>query len=125
MARQLILWAAVLLMIGALAAAIAPAPEHPTAPVFPLPAPAVGAPASMVEAALPSRAPVTAAVGDVVRLSVNTEQPARAIVSGMGVSAPVGPGSEGVVELVADLPGRWTVRLEPAGTPIGVLEVSG
>jgi hypothetical protein len=125
MARQLILWAAVLLMIGALAAAIAPAPERPRVPVFPAPAPAGAAPATTVDAALPSRAPVTAEVGDVVRLSVNTEQPARAIVSGMGVSAPVGPGSEGIVELVADLPGRWTVRLEPAGTPIGVLEVSG
>jgi hypothetical protein len=125
MARQLILWAAVLLMIAALAAAIAPAPERPTAPVFPAPAPAGAAPARTVEAVLPSRTPVMAAVGDVVRLAVNSEQPARAIVSGMGVTAPVGPGSEGIIELVADRPGRWTVRLEPAGSPIGVLEVSG
>jgi hypothetical protein len=125
MARQLILWAAVLLMIGAIAAAIAPAPERPTAPVFPAPALAGTAPARTVEATLPSRTPVTAAVGDIVRLSVDSEQPARALVSGMGVSAPVGPGSEGVVELVADLPGRWTVRLEPGDAPIGLLEVSG
>jgi hypothetical protein len=124
MARQLILWAAVLLMIGAVAAAIAPAPQQTTAPVFPAPAPAGAAPARRVEATLPSRTPVKAAVGDIVRLSVHAEQPARALISGMGVSAPVGPGSEGVVELVADLPGRWTVRLEPGDAPIGVLEVS-
>jgi hypothetical protein len=125
MARQLILWAAVLLMIGAIAAAIAPAPERPTAPVFPAPAHAGAAPARTVEGALPSRTPVEAVAGDIVRLSIESEQPARALVSGMGVSAPVGPGSEGVVEFVADLPGRWTVRLVPGGALIGVLEVSG
>jgi hypothetical protein len=67
---------------------------------------------------------VAAAVGDVVRLHVNSTEPDRVTVSGLGVSAPVGPGSEGLVELVTDTPGRWTVRTDPAGSPIGVLEVS-
>jgi hypothetical protein len=124
MARQLTLWAAALLLIGVVAAALAPPAEQPAAPVFPAPT-SRGAPRSeTVEADLPSRTPVVAAVGDVVRLHISSAQPDRATVAGLGVSAPVGPGSEGLVELVTDQPGRWAVRLEPAGTPIGVLEVS-
>jgi hypothetical protein len=124
MARQLTLWVVVMLMIAVVAAAIAPAPEQRTPPAFPAPRPA-GAPAARtVEAALPSRAPVAAEVGDIVRLRVASAQPDRVKISGLGVSAPVGPGSAGVMELVTDLPGRWTVRLQDAGARIGVLEVS-
>jgi hypothetical protein len=125
MARQLMLWAAVLLFIGVVAAAVAPAPEQPAAPVFPAPAPPGVPPSRTVDATLPSRTPVTASVGDVVRLHIASELPDRVRVAGLDVGAPVGPGSEGLVELVTDQPGRWPVRLDPAGTEIGVLEVSG
>ena len=125
MARRLIMWATVLLAIGVIAAALAPPPEEPAAPVFPAPTPPGVARGQAVEADLPSSTPVDAQVGDVVRLHVASAQPDRVSVAGLGVSAPVGPGSEGLVELVTDQPGRWTVRLDPAGTPIGVLEVSG
>ena len=125
MARQLALWVAALLFIGVIAAAIAPTPERTAAPVFPAPTPPGAPPSRTVDANLPSQTPVDAALGDVVRLHVSTEQPNRVRVAGLGVTAPVGPGSEGLVELVTDQPGRWTVRLEPAGTAIGVLEVSG
>jgi hypothetical protein len=125
MARQLTLWAVVLLMIGVLAAAIAPAPEQRTPPAFPAPKPPGARAPRTVQAQLPSRVPVAAAVGDVVRLRVTAEQPDRVAVTGLGVSAPVGPGSAGIVELVTDLPGRWIVRLQSAGAQIGVLEVSG
>src|SRR4051794_18821291 len=125
MARQLTMWAAVLLLIAVVATAIAPAPEQPAAPVFPAPTPP-GVPHSRtVEASLPSTTPVAVSVGDVVRLHVASEQPDRVRVAGLGVTAPVGPGSAGLVELVTDQPGRWTVRLEPTGTAIGVLEVVG
>jgi hypothetical protein len=125
MARQLMLWAAVLLAIGLVAAAVAPAPEQPAAPVFPAPTPPGVPRGETVDADLPSSTPVDAQVGDIVRLHVESARPDRVLVSGLGVTAPVGPGSEGLVELVTDQPGRWTVRLDPAGTPIGVLEVSG
>jgi hypothetical protein len=125
MARQLILWAAALLAIGVIAAALAPPPHEAPAPVFPAPTPPGVPRGQTVNADLPSSTPVDAQVGDVVRLHVASEEPDRVLVSGLGVSAPVGPGSEGLVELVTDQPGRWTVRLDPAGTPIGVLEVSG
>jgi hypothetical protein len=124
MARQLTMWAIVLLLIGVVAAAIAPAPEQPAAPVFPAPTPPGVPRGATVEADLPSRTPVDAVVGDVVRLHISSAEPNRVTISGLGVSAPVGPGSEGLVELVTDLPGRWTVRLEPTGAPIGVLEVA-
>jgi hypothetical protein len=124
MARQLTLWAVVLLMIGVIAAAVAPAPEKRVTPAFPAPAPP-GAPAARtVDATLPSRTPVATDVGDVLRLHVVTEQPGRVTVAGLGVSAPVGPGSAALVELVTDVPGRWIVRLEPAEAQIGVLEVA-
>jgi hypothetical protein len=124
MARQLTLWAVVLLMIAVVAAAVAPAPEKRVTPAFPAPAPP-GAPAPRtVDATLPSRTPVAAAVGDVVRLRVVAARPDRVTVAGLGVSAPVGPGSAGQVELVTDLPGRWSVRLESGGAAIGVLEVA-
>jgi hypothetical protein len=124
MARQLTLWVVVMLMIAVVAATIAPAPEQPTTPAFPAPRPA-GAPAPRtVDAELPSRAPVAAEAGDIVRLRVASARPDRVTISGLGVSAPVGPGSAGVMELVTDLPGRWTVRLQDAGARIGVLEVS-
>jgi hypothetical protein len=125
MARQLMLWAAALLLIGVVAAAIAPAPEQPAAPVFPAPTAAALPPSRTVDATLPSHTPITAAVGDVVRLHVASALPDRVRVTGLDVGAPVGPGSEGLVELVTDQPGRWPVRLDPAGTQIGVLEVSG
>jgi hypothetical protein len=125
MGRQLLLWVAVLLLIAVVASALAPVPEEHAAPVFPAPKPAGVPPAKTVAATLPSRTPVTADLGDVVRLRVQSGIPNRVLISGLGVSAPVGPGSEGLVELVTDQPGRWTVRLDPSGTPIGVLEVSG
>jgi hypothetical protein len=125
MGRQLLLWVAVLLLIAVVASAIAPVPEQKTAPVFPAPKPADEPRARTVAATLPSSTPVAADVGDIVRLRVESQTPNRVLVSGLGVSAPVGPGSEGLVELVTDQPGRWTVRLDPSGTPIGVLEVSG
>jgi hypothetical protein len=125
MGRQFLLWVAVLLLIAVVASAIAPSREQPSAPVFPAPTPPGAPSARTVAATLPSNAPVAADVGDIVRLRVESEEPDRVLVSGLGVSAPVGPGSEGVVELVTDQPGRWTVRLDPSGTPIGVLEVSG
>jgi hypothetical protein len=124
MARQLTLWAVALLMIAVLAASIAPAPEQRITPAFPAPEPPGAAPPAKVDGRLPSRTPVAATTGDVVRLHIAAQRPGRVTVSGLGVTAPVGPGSAGVVELVADIPGRWIVRLDPAGAAIGVLEVS-
>jgi hypothetical protein len=123
MARQLAIWAAVLFAIGLIAAAIAPQPQTAQAPAFPAPAlPGTAGPA-VVEATLPSSQPVAAAAGDIVRLRVAESTDQSAEVAGLGVRAPVGPGTTGVVEFVADSPGRWPVRLVPSGALIGTVEV--
>ena len=47
------------------------------------------------------------------------------VVDGLGVRAPVGPGTTGIVEFVADSPGTWPVRLDPSGVRVGTVEVQG
>jgi hypothetical protein len=125
MARQLALWAAVLLAIGLIAAAIAPQQRVKPAPVFPAPGTAAAPATPAVEGTLPATAPLIAGVGSVVRLQVGVETPDDVVVDGLGVRAPVGPGTTGVVEFVADSPGSWPVRLDPSGTRIGTVEVQG
>lgn len=124
MVRALALWAAVLLLIAALAATLAPSARTPDPPVFPAPRPAGAAAVAVVTAQLPSRTPVRAQLGDVVRLHVIAGQPGSADVQGLGLRAPVGPGSSGLLEFVADLPGQWVVRLHD-GPAIGTLDVRG
>jgi hypothetical protein len=125
MGRQLLLWVAVLLLIAVVASAIAPTPKQAPAPVFPAPTPAGTSAARTIDATLPSATPVTAEVGDIVRLRIRSAFPNRVLVGGLGVTAPVGPGSEGFVELVTDQPGNWPVRYDPSGAQIGMLEVAG
>jgi hypothetical protein len=125
MARQLALWTAVLLMIAVVAAAVAPRPQRGTPPVFPAPRAPAAPVGRTVDAVLPARGAVMADVGDVVRLHVNTEVFDRARVEGLSASFPVGPGSAGVLEFVADTPGRYAVRLDISGTRIGVLDIAG
>lgn len=123
MARQLAIWAAVLFAIGLIAAAIAPRQSSSPAPVFPAPRAPGSAGATVVEATLPSAELVQATVGDVVRLRIVTGTDQHVVVDGLGVRGPVGPGTTGVVEFVADSPGRWPVRLGPGGPIIGTVEV--
>ena len=125
MARQLLLWAALLFMIGVIAAAIAPTEQTPQAPVFPAPNPLAPPAGSSVEATMPARAPLIADVGTIVRLRVGASDGDHVLISGLGVRAPVGPGTTGLVEFVADSPGRWPVLLDPSGVRIGTVEVQG
>jgi hypothetical protein len=125
MARQLAIWAAVLLVIGLIAAAIAPPQRLETAPVFPAPGTAPGPAAQAVQGTLPASAPLVADVGSIVRLQVGVQTPDDVVVDGLGVRAPVGPGTTGIVEFVADSPGSWPIRLDPSGTRIGTVEVQG
>jgi hypothetical protein len=123
MARQLAIWAAVLFAIGLIAAAIAPQEPAKHAPVFPAPRPPGIAGVAIVEATLPEATPVTATLGDIVRLRVNASFDQHVEIDGLGVRGPVGPGTMGMVEFVADSPGRWPVRLGTGGPRIGTVEV--
>jgi hypothetical protein len=123
MARQLAIWAALLFAIGLIAAAIAPQQPARQAPVFPAPRLPGNAGAAVVEATLPDTQPVTATVGDIVRLRVDASFDQHVEIDGLGVRGPVGPGTTSVVEFVADSPGRWPVRLGAGGPRIGTVEV--
>src|SRR3954464_10279143 len=114
MARQLALWIAVLLAIGLIAAAIAPPSRLEAPPVSPAPS-APAAPADgQVQGTLPATAPLVAGVGSIVRLRVGVQDADHVVVDGLGVRAPIGQGTTGVVEFVADSPGSWPVRLDPS-----------
>src|SRR4051812_40493357 len=125
MGCHLPLWFAVPLAMGLTATAIArprglePAPlsRAPSAPA----APADG----QVQGTLPATAPLVAGVGSIVRLRVGVQDADHVVVDGLGVRAPVGQGTTGVVEFVADSPGSWPVRLDPSGVRIGTVEVQG
>ena len=63
--------------------------------------------------------------GDVCLVRVLPPVASIVVVDGLGVRAPIGPGTTGIVEFVADSPGSWPVRLDPSGTRIGTVEVQG
>ena len=75
MGRQLLLWVAVLLLIAVVASAIAPTQKQAPAPVFPAPTPAGTTAARTIDATLPSATPVSASVGDIVRLRIRSNVP--------------------------------------------------
>jgi hypothetical protein len=125
MARQLAIWAAVLFAIALIAAAIAPQQQTTPAPVFPAPNPSAAPAGTAADAILPSATPLVVDTGEIVRIRVASRQDAEIEVSGLGVRAPVGPGTTGLVEFVADSPGNWPVLVDPSGTRIGTVEVQG
>jgi len=125
MARQLALWAAILFAIALIAAAVAPPQEKPQAPVFPAPGASAPPAGKAVEGTLPASSPLVAGVGEIVRLRVAGGTADHVEIAGLGVRAPVGPGTTGLVEFVADSPGSWPVRLDPGGERIGTVEVQG
>jgi hypothetical protein len=123
MARQLALWAAVLFAIALVAAAVAPPERKPQAPVFPAPGASSAPAGTAVDGTLPSSTPLVADVGSIVRLRIGEALGDHVVISGLGVRAPVGPGTTDLVEFVADSPGRWPVLLDPSGERIGTVEV--
>jgi hypothetical protein len=125
MARQLALWAAILFAIALVAAAVAPPEREPQAPVFPAPSAGAAPAGTAVDGTLPATQPLVATVGSIVRLRIAEALGDHVVISGLGVRAPVGPGTTDLVEFVADSPGRWPVRLDPSGTQIGTVEVQG
>jgi hypothetical protein len=123
MARQLALWAAILFAIAVVAASVAPQDKPNPVPVFPAPRASSAPTPRAVEGAVPASAPLVAQLGAIVRLRVGAEGSDHVVVDGLGVRAPIGPGTTGMVEFVADSPGSWPVRLDPSGVRIGTVEV--
>lgn len=76
-------------------------------------------------ASLPSPDPVEARLGERVILSIRSEAPEILAVRELGVQAPVGPGTGGVLDLVAGQPGRYPITLALSGRRVGELRVRG
>lgn len=84
-----------------------------------------GAEGKVSKANLPSRRAVVARAGERVILSIRSEGPEILAVRDLGVQAPVGPGTGGVLDLVAGEPGRYQITLALTGRRVGVLRVLG
>lgn len=121
LARRLLLFASLLLLASALSSALRPRDGGGTrdrsAPVI------AAAPADRVRAALPADDPVRADVGDVVELTVRTEQAERAEVRDFGIDGPADPGLPATLLLVVDRAGTFPVTLRYSGEQVGTLEV--
>jgi hypothetical protein len=141
-ARRLLVLVAVLMGLTALAASLSPPPGRdgrtpletatPTAtPAAPAPAASAAPPAgeavrariSASRASVPRD--VRATEGELVDLVVSGDVVDTVAIDGLAVLEPIDPDSPVRVELYADRPGRFPIRLLDAGRRIGTLLVSG
>jgi hypothetical protein len=136
--RRLIILVAVLMGLTALAASVAPPPRterggraaaptpSPTATAAP---PAPSGPSSRTVTAridvdaVPS-APVRARVGDTVVLDVSGDVVGAVVVSGLPAIEPINPDTPAHLELFADAPGRFPIRLLDQRRDVGILDVA-
>jgi hypothetical protein len=122
--RRMMFLAALLLLTSFVANALvanqreddrATAPEPSAAP------PAGGL--RQVEARMPGTRSVRARVGDLVSLTITTEEPTDLSIDALGLSASASPQVPAVLEFVASDEGRYPVRVEQTGAELGVLVV--
>lgn len=119
--RRFWLWAVLLLLIASLAAVVAPRDKPSSRPG--VATVVAGPPARTVTGRLPAKRPVTATVGDVVRLSVSVTAADEAQIEPLAVQAPADPGVPAELEFVAATPGRFPVVLRDSGRRVGTLVV--
>jgi hypothetical protein len=142
--RRILVLVAVLMGLTALAASLAPPPESVRRPDAPAtrspgpgatsapqaePAPAPNLRARTVTAHLyadrgiaPGR--VTAAEGDTVQLQITGDVIDTVAIDGLAVMEPIDPDSPVQLELFADTPGRYPIRLLDADRRIGALRIT-
>jgi hypothetical protein len=137
--RRLLILVAVLMGLTALAASLAPPPPEggrgqpgaspspaPPAAATPVPGDGGGTVTASISAsgsAIPRK--VTAVRGDLVDLTVSGDVIDTVSIARLGVLEPMDPGSPALVQLYADTPGRFPIRLLDAGRQIGTLLISG
>jgi len=121
LARRLLLFASLLLLVSALSSALRPREDDGSGGRS---NPAVPAGSSeRVRASLPADDPVRADVGDVVELTVRTEEAERAEIRDLGIDGPADPGLPATLLVLADRPGEFPVTLRYSGLRVGTLEV--
>jgi hypothetical protein len=121
--RRVLLFVALLIVIGAVASATVPREQDP--PVRrTLPAPVQGPAADVVVGRLPGARDVRARVGDIVQIQVTNDAQDTVQVVALGLSEPVERGIPAQLVFDADRPGRFAVTLRDAARRIGTVEVS-
>jgi hypothetical protein len=137
--RRLLVLVAVLMGLTALAASLAPPPRPAPGPVpqasaspTPTPTPTPGevrTDGETITAGLSAdlgAAPRDVRVprGDMLELTVTGNQVDTVSIPGLDVLEPLDPASPALVELLADTPGRYAIRLIEANRRIGTLDVT-
>jgi hypothetical protein len=120
--RRIVLFCLLLVVIGAIASAAVPRDRRAPAEQ-PFPPATAGPPADVVDGRLPSTKDIRAEVGDVVELAVAHDAQDVVQVLTLGVSDPVGPGTDGRLVFDADRPGRFAVTLRDANQRIGTIDI--
>ena len=122
----MLLFASLLLVMGAIASAISPRERSATTPPRATPETAVANPATAprrVDATLPGK-PVRVRVGDIVTLHVAAPGPDQVAIPDLGLFEPADKDLPAQFDLVANAPGSYPVVLGLSGRRVGVLEVA-
>lgn len=123
LARRLLVFALVFLLLSTVLSAIAPVPDDERA-TKPEPAPRA-APAVEATGELPADETVRAKVGDIVVLRVRSAAADVVRIDALGLDADTSPALPARLEFVATRPGRFPVVLQQAGERVGTLVVTG
>jgi hypothetical protein len=127
LARRLLIALALLMVVTALAAALAPrrnSLSETPAPTSPAVAQAAAEPVEKTLDAQADDQRVDARVGQIVRITVNTDQLDSVELGDLGTET-ADPESPAHFEILADAPGTYPIQLLQAERQIGELVVSG
>src|SRR5215210_5932331 len=122
MARRLLVPVTLLFLVLLILGSLTPSDSTRTGTSTTPPAAPGAARPRTVEATLPGR-DVRARVGDLVTLTVESEEVGGVEVPAFGESEPVAPGSPAIFDLLPTEPGRFVVRSAGTGAELGALVV--
>ncbi len=124
MARRLLVPVSLVFLVLLILGSLAPSDSTRTDSTTPVP-PAGGSPPRTVEATMPANDEVRARVGDLVTITVESDQPGGVEMPDFGESEPVAPGAPATFDVLPSEPGRFEVVSTDTGKPVGVLVVEG
>ena len=101
------------------AAAPQPAATTNSAAVAPSPPP------GELSATMPNESRVKLKAGQTLKLQVRSDSPDTALISGLGLTFPVGPDLPGEIVIVAPTSGTYPVTLQISARTVGEIIVSG
>jgi hypothetical protein len=121
--RRIVLALCALFFVGVVAAAVADRETQKTRATAPPVTVASGAPAPVVSGRMPGDRTIRARVGDAVTVAVSTQEPDEAAIDDLGISATTSADVPGMLEFVAEAPGRYDVLLQGSGKTAGTIVI--